>query len=86
MRNRELLIRRNRAIAEKFYELYDVKRMRIDDALKILSEEVFFLDTKSLYSHIFYNKENLLYYEDLVRTKGKARKSDIGSDHPKLFD
>ncbi|MFV0505867.1 MAG: hypothetical protein ACK5L5_04040 [Bacteroidales bacterium] len=51
---------------ETFYELYDVKRMRIDDALKELSEKRFYLKVDYIYKLIFYTPKNKEYYEQLV--------------------
>jgi hypothetical protein len=69
MRSRELIRKRDKAIVSKFHELYDVKRMRMDDVLKILSEQYFFLDANYIYSRIFYDKDNNQYYDSLLTTK-----------------
>jgi hypothetical protein len=69
MRRKELKEKRDREIVKKFYELYDKKRMRMDDVLKELSEKHFFLDTNYIYSIIFYNKENNDYYNHLIENK-----------------
>ena len=66
MRSKELIEKRDRAIVDKFHELYDVKRMRMDDVLRILSEQHFFLDTNYIYSRIFYNGNNNQYYSELL--------------------
>lgn len=65
MRGKELIQKRDRAIVDKFHELHDIKRLRIDDVLQKLSEECFYLDSKYIYSRIFYNKENNDYYNSL---------------------
>ena len=49
-----------------FHELYDVKRKRMDDVLRELSEEHFFLDTNYIYARIFYDEENYSYYNELL--------------------
>ncbi len=67
MRNPELKEARDRAIVDKFYELYDVKRLRMDDVLQELSQKYFYLDKKYIYSRIYYNKENLAYYNKLLK-------------------
>ncbi len=53
-------------MVEKFYELYDVKRNRIDDVLYILEHDYFFLDQDYIYALIFYNKSNYEYYNQLL--------------------
>jgi hypothetical protein len=69
LRNPELKKARDKKIVEKFHELFDIKRMRMDDVLEELSEKHFFLDTKYIYSQIFYNKENYKYYNELTSEK-----------------
>lgn len=41
MRNVELTKTRDRKMVEMFHNLYDVKRIRLDDVLRQLSERVF---------------------------------------------
>lgn len=69
MRDKTLIQKRDKAIVDKFHELYDVKRKRIDDVLKELSENYFYLDCNYIYARIFYNKENNEYYNSLVERK-----------------
>ncbi len=69
MRDRSLIEKRDKAIVDKFHELYDVKRKRIDDVLKELSENHFYLDSNYIYQRIFYNKDNYKYYTSLVEKK-----------------
>lgn len=66
MRNNDLKKKRDKRIVEKFYELYDLKRLRMDDVLEELSENYFFLDANYIYSLIFYSKENNEYYNKLL--------------------
>lgn len=66
MRRKELIQKRDRAIVTQFHQLYDLKRMRMDDVLKQLSEEQFYLDPEYIYSLVFYKKENNNYYNQLV--------------------
>lgn len=66
MRNPELKKTRDKKLVEKFHELYDLKRKRMDDVLKELSEVYFFLDEKYIYSRIFYCKDNCDYYNELL--------------------
>ena len=69
MRDKTLIQKRDKAIVDKFHELYDVKRKRIDDVLKELSENFFYLDSNYIYARIFYNKDNNEYYNSLVEKK-----------------
>jgi hypothetical protein len=69
MRDRSLIEKRDKAIVDKFHELYDVKRKRIDDVLKELSENHFYLDSNYIYQRIFYNKDNYKYYTSLCEKK-----------------
>jgi hypothetical protein len=69
MRNPTLKQNRDRAIVQKFYELYDVKRRRMDDVLTDLSQNYFFLDPNYIYSRIFYDRENNQYYNELLAKK-----------------
>lgn len=65
-RRKDLTAKRDKAIVEKFYELYDKKRMRMDDVLDKLENEFFFLDSTYIYSRIFYNRDNSKYYDTLL--------------------
>lgn len=71
MRNKELKNKRDRMLVKKFYELHDIKRIRIDDVLKELSESHFFLTTDYIYNRIFYCKENNNYYQELLAKNNK---------------
>ena len=65
MKNEALKEKRDRKMIQKFHNLYNVKRMRIDDVLEELSNNHFFLTTEYIYSRIFYNKKNSKYLEEL---------------------
>ncbi len=69
MRKRDLIKKRDKRMVQKFFELYDVKRRRMDDVLTELSEEHFFLDTSYIYSRIFYCEENSAYYNELLNSR-----------------
>lgn len=71
MRNSALKLKRDRRMIDKFHELYNVKRFRMDDVLKQLSEEHFFLAPDYIYNRIFYDKENNEYYNNLLRDNQK---------------
>lgn len=70
MRNTDLTEKRDRKMVEMFYQLYDVKRMRLDDVLRDLSEKMFFLDQDYIYKRIFYISNNQKYYDSLKSKKG----------------
>ncbi len=71
MRNPDLKKKRDRRLVKMFHELYDLKRKRMDDVLKEMSEEHFFLDPDYIYTRIFYCKENQEYYQQLLSGKVK---------------
>lgn len=73
MRKSDLTIARDKRMVELFHQLYNVQRIRLDDVLHQLSSEVFFLSADYIYKRIFYHKENLQYYDSLV--KGTATES-----------
>ncbi len=57
---------RNQLIVRKFHELYDVKRMRMDDVLIELEAKYFFLDPDYIYSIIFYKEKYNSLYRSLL--------------------
>jgi len=67
MKRADLLKKRDLKLVETFYQLYDVKRLRIDDVLKELSNK-FFITENTVFRIIFRNKENQAYY-DMIKTK-----------------
>lgn len=73
MRNPEMTRNRDRKMVETFYRLYDVKRIRLEDVLKKMSYEMFFLDSNYIYKRIFYIQENFAYYEQLKSGKKSNR-------------
>ena len=66
MRKQKLISARDKILVEKFHQLYDVQRIRMDDELKMLGEQVFVLDPQYVYKLIFYNEKNKEYYLQLV--------------------
>lgn len=54
--------KRNLQIVTRYYYWYDVKRLRRDDALQKLSDEEFFLDTRTISGIIF---QNVDFYKKL---------------------
>lgn len=71
MRNPDLKKKRDQRLVEVFHELYDIKRRRMDDVLREMSEKHFFLDANYIYNRIFYCKENQEYYQQLLSEKVK---------------
>lgn len=57
MTKQERINTRNEQIVRKFYELYDVKRMRMDDVLTELETKHFFLAKEYIYAIVFYKKK-----------------------------
>lgn len=76
MRNSEMTKLRDRKMVETFYQLYDIKRIRLDDVLKQMSLKMFFLDTNYIYKRIFYVNDNLDYYERLKEGRSKGANSN----------
>lgn len=72
MRNTDLTEKRDRKMVEMFYQLYDIKRMRLDDVLRNLSEKMFFLDQDYIYKRIFYISSNQEYYDSLKSKKSST--------------
>jgi hypothetical protein len=67
MKRADLLKKRDVKLVETFYQLYDVKRLRIDDVLKELSNK-FFITENTVFRIIFRNKENQAYY-DMIKSR-----------------
>lgn len=67
MKRADLLKKRDLKLVETFYQLYDVKRLRIDDVLKELSNK-FFITENTVFRIIFRNKENQAYY-DMIKSR-----------------
>lgn len=67
MKRADLIKKRDKKLVETFHKLYDVKRLRIDDVLKTLSDEFFITET-TVFRLIFRNKENQAYY-DIIKYK-----------------
>jgi hypothetical protein len=71
----DLLVARDRKMVEEFYNLHEVKRLRMDDVLLKLSEEIFFLSTTYIYKRIFSISENRSYLDVLIRSKMAAKQN-----------
>ncbi len=73
MRNQELCAARNEKIAETFYYMYEVRRIRMDDAIDVLATKLFFLEPKYVEKLLLYNASTKIYLSNL----DKMSKSDI---------
>ena len=71
----ELLVARDRKMVEEFYKLYEVKRLRMDDVLNKLSEELFFLNPAYIYKRIFSVQENRAYLDMLIRDQKRIKQN-----------
>ncbi len=71
----DLLVARDRKMVEEFYNLHEVKRLRMDDVLLKLSEEIFFLSTTYIYKRIFSISDNRSYLDVLIRSKIQAKQN-----------
>ena len=76
MRNTEMTRLRDRKMVETFHQLYDIKRIRLDDVLSQMSLKMFFLDANYIYKRIFYVNENMDYYEKLKENRSKGTNSN----------
>lgn len=64
-------------MVEVFHQLYDIKRVRLDDVLQQMSLKMFYLDANYIYKRIFYVSDNLSYYESLKQGRKQAAKSSL---------
>ena len=65
-RNKHLIEKRNEALCRRYYYWTEVQRLRFDDALRILSEQEFFLSEERILSII---RENIAKLKDVVPVK-----------------
>ncbi len=70
-RNHELLQRRNRKLVERFQYWYNVKRLRYDEVLRLLSEDEFFISLSTVETLIRRNPENVAYLDKLSQDSSK---------------
>lgn len=67
-RNRDLLEKRNAKICERFTYWYGERKVRLDETLRILSEEEFFLSVRHLW-RIISDRKDLLSAEAIERVR-----------------
>lgn len=70
-RSKHLIEKRNLALCRRYYYWTEVQRLRFDDALKILSEEEFFISEERILSII---RENISKLEEIPDMKVKKVK------------
>jgi hypothetical protein len=58
-RNADLIRRRNEKLVRRFYYWFETKRLRVDDVLKKLSEEEFFITEERIMELIKQNSDLL---------------------------
>jgi hypothetical protein len=66
MHRSERIKKRNEDLIKDFDDLYNRRRKRLDDVLKELSEK-YFIAEDTVYSLVFYNKENKQQYQALLK-------------------
>ena len=66
---------RDRKMIEVYHQLVNIECYNSDAALKIMERQVFFLESSTMYNIIFYNKENMKYFDEL--TSGVDREAII---------
>lgn len=64
-RNKELIAKRNEALLRRYYYWTEVQRLRFDDALRILSEQEFFISEERIMAII---RDNCRSLTDIVVT------------------
>ena len=82
-RNKHLIEQRNSALIRRYYYWTEVQRLRFDDALKILSEQEFFISEERIMAVI---RQACLECKDLkVQPVPKVRKPRITAAQLALF-
>lgn len=67
----ERLTKRNKTMLARYYYWTEIKRRRFDDVLRILSDNEFFVDERTINNALVGMNE---YYTELCRTKPTLRK------------
>lgn len=82
-RNKELIAKRNEALLRRYYYWTEVQRLRFDDALKILSEQEFFISEERIMAII---RENCRSLPDIVvKPVPKVKVPRLSAGHLALF-
>lgn len=78
-RSKELIQKRDVKLVERYYYWTEVKRLRFDDALKILSEEEFFISVDRIMTVIRNNYKKLT--ELSVNSISAVKKPELTKKH-----
>ena len=70
-RSSELIEKRNEALLRRYYYWTEIKRRRFDDVLRILSDNEFFVEERTI-SNTLVEQDD--FYNELLRSKASARK------------
>ena len=82
-RNKDLIDKRNEALCRRWYYWTEVQRLRFDDALKILSEQEFFISEDRVMAVIRqYCKE---HPDSEIRPMPKIRVPKLKAEQLRLF-
>lgn len=68
---RDRLEKRNRALIARYYYWTELKRRRFDDVLKILADNEFFIEERTVSTIVVEQDE---FYNDLLHSKASSRK------------
>jgi hypothetical protein len=68
---RDRLEKRNRIMTARYYYWTEIKRRRFDDVLRILSDNEFFVEERTI-SNTLVEQDD--FYNELLRSKASARK------------
>lgn len=68
---RDRLKKRNRIMTARYYYWTEIKRRRFDDVLRILSDNEFFVEERTI-SNTLVEQDD--FYNELLRSKASARK------------
>lgn len=70
-RNKELIEKRNQALCRRYHYWTEVQRLRFDDALRVLSEQEFFISEERILSII---RDNIAKLDELSKVQVKKVK------------
>lgn len=82
-RSKELICLRDEKLLRRYYYWTEVQRLRFDDALKVLSQEEFFISEERIMAIIRKNCRNLT--DIVVQPVPKVRKPRITAAQLSLF-
>lgn len=82
-RDKHLISLRDEKLIRRYYYWTEVERLRFDDALKVLSEQEFFISEERIMAII---RENLHKIADInIKPLPRVKKPRITKDHLSLF-